>query len=257
MVTFISSLLFILIVPNLAVLPYFLKHYRSGTPMTPDILVTDKTLVLIFILAYIPVHILTFAVAWAVATRLGRLPFRATTGWSWPKDFGLVKSVGFGLLLLVFTWVLSALVARILGQQKTDMERIIESSKGAALTLAFLAAFTAPLVEETVYRGVLYPPLKRAIGAIGAVFMVSSLFAGLHILQYWPNAAAISAVTILSVVLTIVRARTGRLLPCFVIHLTFNGVQSAIIVIATFWPDIERLVLRRNQAGLLINLFHY
>jgi len=27
-----------------------------------------------------------------------------------------------------------------------------------------------------------------------------------------------------------VRARTGRLLPCFVIHLVFNGVQSVIIV---------------------------
>lgn len=281
LLTFLASVVFLVVVPGLCVLPYFSSHYPSGTPLTPQLLLTDKTLVLIFILAYIPVHVLTFAVAWAVATRLGKFSLRATLGWAWPANFGIGKSVGLGLLLLMFTLVLSLLVARIFGQQETDMERIIESSRGAALTTAFLAVFTAPLVEETVYRGILYPAFQRGMGAfaavvavvwlktelsdarqrtigmIAAVVIVAGLFAGLHVLQYWPNAAAISAVTVLSVVLTVVRARTGRLLPCFVMHLTFNGVQSALIVVSSYWGEIERLVLRRNQAGILIALFHH
>ena len=35
---------------------------------------------------------------------------------------------------------------------------------------------------------------------------------------------------LLSLALTVVRARTGRLLPCYMIHLVFNGIQSVIIV---------------------------
>jgi membrane protease YdiL (CAAX protease family) len=60
------------------------------------------------------------------------------------------------------------------------------------------------------------------------------MFAGLHVVQYWPNAGAISSITMLSVVLTMIRARTGRLLPCFVVHLVFNGVQSVIILLEPY-----------------------
>ena len=56
------------------------------------------------------------------------------------------------------------------------------------------------------------------------------MFAGLHVLQYWPNFGAISAISLLSLTLTVVRARTGRLLPCYVIHLVFNSIQSIIII---------------------------
>ena len=37
-----------------------------------------------------------------------------------------------------------------------------------------------------------------------------------------------------SFTLTYVRAYTGKLLPSFVIHLVFNGVQSLIIALAPF-----------------------
>ena len=56
------------------------------------------------------------------------------------------------------------------------------------------------------------------------------MFTLVHVPQYLPNWGVIAAVGLLSVVLTIVRAVTGRLLPCVVIHLIFNGVQSIIIV---------------------------
>jgi membrane protease YdiL (CAAX protease family) len=67
---------------------------------------------------------------------------------------------------------------------------------------------------------------------------------------------AILSIALLSVVLTVVRARTGRLLPCFVIHLVFNGVQSAIIVAEPYL----RSVIERGQpkpAGTLTYLLHF
>ena len=57
------------------------------------------------------------------------------------------------------------------------------------------------------------------------------MFAALHIWQYRQSISVIVSISLLSLVLTEVRARTGRLLPCFVIHLVFNGIQSVIIVL--------------------------
>ena len=65
------------------------------------------------------------------------------------------------------------------------------------------------------------------------------MFAGVHFFQYWNNLGVILAVTLLSLALTWVRARTGRLLPCFAIHAAFNGIQ-AIIIIAQ--PYLKTLV---------------
>ncbi|MEP6707487.1 MAG: CPBP family glutamic-type intramembrane protease, partial [Pyrinomonadaceae bacterium] len=57
--------------------------------------------------------------------------------------------------------------------------------------------------------------------------------------QYWPNVGVISAIVLLSVALTLVRARTGRLLPCFIIHLIFNGIQSIEILLAPYIPALN------------------
>ena len=69
------------------------------------------------------------------------------------------------------------------------------------------------------------------------VVIVLLLFTVIHVPQYWPNAGVIIAVALLSIVLTVVRARTGRLMPCVVIHLVFNGVQAILLIIE---PHLHR-----------------
>jgi hypothetical protein len=64
------------------------------------------------------------------------------------------------------------------------------------------------------------------------------------------------SISLLSFVLTFIRARTGRLLPCFVIHLVFNGVQSCIIVLE---PYLRRLLEHwqpKPTTGLLVYILH-
>jgi membrane protease YdiL (CAAX protease family) len=40
------------------------------------------------------------------------------------------------------------------------------------------------MIEEVVYRGLLYSTLQRLAGPITGVIVVTSVFAGLHVLQY-------------------------------------------------------------------------
>lgn len=234
LLTWFLSIALLWLVPQLCVLPYVASHYR-GVAATKELLFADKTFVMILVAGFVPAHLLTLALSWAVVTRLGRVSAAKVLGWSWKPGFGVWKSV----LLAIFLFLLAMVIIYRFGGQETDLERILQSSRAAALITAFLAVATAPLVEEVIYRGLLYSAFQRAIGPAFAVIVVASLFAGLHVLQYWPNAGAISAITMLSVVLTMVRARTGRLLPCFVIHLVFNGIQSLIIV---FDPYLRALI---------------
>src|SRR5205085_4793392 len=146
-------------------------------------------------------------------------------GWNWNGPIGLTQSVALAILL----FGVSLSLALVFGGKETELERVLDSSRAAALIIAVLAVATAPLVEEIIYRGILYPALRRSAGTMPAVIIVTLLFTIPHVPQYWPNVAVISSITLLSVVLTVVRAYTRSLLPCFVIHIVFNGIQSFLI----------------------------
>ena len=122
--------------------------------------------------------------------------------------------------------------------------------------IAALAVLTAPFVEEFIYRGVLYAALQRTIGVRGAVIFVLALFTLIHVPQYWPNLGVIAAVGLLSIVLTIVRAQTGRLLPCVVIHLVFNLIQALLLIVE---PYAQRMLPTNQPAptmDVLLPLAH-
>lgn len=224
--TWAASVVLLWLVPQFCALPYIATHYRGMAGPTREMLLADKTFIIILVAGFLPAHALTLLLTWAVTSRFGKFRPWRTLGLSWPRNFGLWKSVGLAILL----FVIAMLIIYTFGQQETELERILRSSRTAAILTAIVAATTAPLVEEIIYRGILYSALQRVTGAALAVAIVTLLFAGLHVLQYWPNFGAISAITLLSLILTVIRARTGRLLPCYMIHLVFNGIQSVIIV---------------------------
>jgi membrane protease YdiL (CAAX protease family) len=62
----------------------------------------------------------------------------------------------------------------------------------------------------------------------------------------------ISAVALLSIVLTIVRAYTRRLLPCIAIHMAFNAVQAVLLIIE---PYAQRLLPPQPPVPTVSTLF--
>jgi membrane protease YdiL (CAAX protease family) len=139
-----------------------------------------------------------------------------------------------------------------MGGGKTDLDRLIESSYQARIATALVAILTAPIVEEIIYRGMLYSALEKVTGIGWAVAIVSIMFAGVHVLQYKNNLGVILAITILSVTLTVVRAYTGKLLPSVLIHLVFNGLQSLYLILEPYISKPEKV----QPAPALIELYH-
>ena len=246
----LTSIALVFIVPNVLVIPYFISHYGGRALPDEQTLYADKTFVMIFVIGWLPAHLLTLALIWAIGTRFGKLSFKEVFGFSWPPPFGFWMSFGLAVSLFVAALFISAWF----GAQPTDLDRILNSSRAAALILALVAVATAPLVEELTYRGLLYSAIQRAIGSWFAVVVVSAMFAGLHVWQYRQNIGAILSITMLSVVLTAIRARSGRLLPCFVIHLVFNGIQSAIIVVEPYLRQALQQWRPKPTPGILVSL---
>ena len=228
LLTWLISVALLLIVPLLAIVPYVL--YRIVLLGSTEGLGNDTDLIFISILAVFPAHVLTFLIVWLLVTNRGRLPFWQTLGWSWPENFGPWKSVGLAVLLLGTGW----LITWFLGGSETQLDQIIKSSLKTRFATAFLAGLTAPIVEELIYRGVLYSALQRTLGMLWAVAVVSILFTGVHVVQYYNNLGVIAVIAVVSISLTLVRARTGRILPSYVMHLVFNGVQAVILVLQPF-----------------------
>ncbi|HSD48089.1 MAG TPA: type II CAAX endopeptidase family protein [Pyrinomonadaceae bacterium] len=232
--TWFGSVLMLLFVPVILAIPYLMYNWRSRGMPTAEALTADKTFIFISIAGIVPTHLLTLGLVWLVVTEGRRKPFWETIGFNWPRYTNPVVATLMCVFIAAVLLGIGFVVTSFWGGSKTQLDLLVESSIPARFATAFVAVFTAPLIEELVYRGVLYSAIERALGTAVAVGVVALLFAGVHVFQYINNVSVITVITLLSFTLTLVRAGTGKVLPCFIIHLVFNGIQSLIIALSPF-----------------------
>lgn len=242
------SVLLILILPTLFLMPYLL---RSGVKISDnaalrDFAISDPTAVILQLASVIPAHLITLALCWLVVSRMRKYDFFKTLGFE-------MGGYRFWHLALIMAGIFGCIfvIGSIFPEQDNDVIRMLRSSRYAVYLITILATFTAPIVEEVVYRGVLYSAFQRSMGAITAIFVVTALFAGVHVLQYWGSPGTIILITILSLALTLVRSTSKNLLPSIILHFVFNGLQSVLILQQSYAP-VPPLT---EQAALLTRFF--
>lgn len=244
----LASVFFIVALPNIFILPYILQKGVMATDSAQmmEFLQKDPMAIILSVVAIIPAHILTLALAWLVVTKYKKFSFRSILGWQWG---------GFTwwncLLILGGFFVVAAIVSSYLPEQDNDLMRILRSSRTAVYIVAFLATFTAPIVEEVIYRGILYSAFQRTFGVFVAVLVVTALFALVHVPQYYPSYSTIFLICLLSLILTLIRVKTKNLLPCIVLHTIFNGFQSLLLIIEPFISEIANQP--ENKPAAIIN----
>jgi len=175
-------------------------------------------------------HLITLAIIWAVVTSLGRRPFWRAPEWIWNWENSIAKFL-FVVGVVVLMFAVEVVVSSLLPESKeTDFDRLVKNAGNVRVLIAFLAVFTAPLVEEWVYRGVLYGGLRRVASTGTSILIVSLLFAGVHFPQYWGAWAGLISISVLSLTLTIIRAKTKSILPPIAVHVLFNAISSLVIL---------------------------
>ena len=233
----IAAIVFVPAVPALIYLAAATVYAQANNLTVPNI-ATDPNFILANLIGIFPAHLLTMWAAWRLVTRRGQQPFLQTLGGQWTKYFNFWTCLALTILMLA----LGGSIVYFIGAEENEFQRILASSYSARVAMALIATLTAPLVEEIVFRGVLYPAFERKYNASLAIFFVTAIFALIHVPQYlnWSKLASassystISVILLLSLVLTLIRAGTKSLLPCFVIHALFNGIQSVLLIVEPF-----------------------
>jgi membrane protease YdiL (CAAX protease family) len=101
-------------------------------------------------------YLAMLAAMYVLVTRRGRHPFWQAVAWRWPGDWWLGYMFGGGLLAVGL-----GLLSKLLPIPKSlPMDRFFQDRQGAYLMMIFGVA-VAPLAEEMLFRGFLYPVLDR------------------------------------------------------------------------------------------------
>ncbi len=227
---------------------FFIVPYVAINKISLEAIQTDSTAIFLNVIAIIPAHLFTLAVAWFVVTKNNKFSLKDTLGLS----SGGFRWWYYPAILITF-FIVATIVTYFIPEGDNELLKILRSSRMAVFAVVILATFTAPLVEEVVYRGILYSAFQRSVGITGAVVIVTFMFAAVHVPQYWGSPGTILLICLLSLLLTLIRVKTDNLLPCIIMHTIFNGIQSIVLVIEPYLPKTEPIV--PEQAAFIIRFF--
>jgi len=179
------------------------------------------------------------------------LPFWRTLGW---KKLGVAPHVptspwayfagGIGLALLV-----AIVSSRIKTPDHIPIQDLLKSRTGALLLMA-MAVLVAPLVEETVFRGYLYPLFASSFSRVAKYFgadpvaavqtgtslgivLTGTLFGFLHGAQLGWTWTLVGMLSTVGIIFTFARARAGTVLASFLLHLGYNSMIAFSAIVST------------------------
>jgi hypothetical protein len=174
------------------------------------------------------------AVLWPWLRRVGTEEVRRAYGWH--RGAGVLREIGWGLVgyvagapFLILGILASLLLSTVVGQEAHHplMDSVAEAGVPGMVAIFLLACVSAPLVEETVFRGGFYHYLRGRLGIPGAALLVSLVFAFIHpqgILGVPPLVA-------LALVLAFIREWRGSIVGCVAVHAVHNGLATTVLFV--------------------------
>jgi membrane protease YdiL (CAAX protease family) len=147
-------------------------------------------------------------------------------GWAWVMV--IAPGALFGM------WTLGAVLQGVgymgwlesLGvETQQDTVRLLHEAKDpmVIVMMGVMAVVVAPICEEVVFRGFLYPLAKRYAGVWAAVISSGLLFAVAH-----PSLMALLPLAVLGMGLAVIYERTRSIWAPIAVHAVFNGATVAI-----------------------------
>lgn len=141
--------------------------------------------------------------------------------WIAPTAVGLVWAVVSGLEAAgYFRWMesmgIEPLQDAVAILQHSDDPRIIG-------LMIVTAVIVAPICEEIVFRGYVYPVLKRFSGAVPAAFLSALIFGAAH-----GNLAILLPLSLLGILLVWIYEKTGSIWAPIAVHFCFNAATVAL-----------------------------
>ncbi|MEU0030704.1 CPBP family intramembrane glutamic endopeptidase [Streptomyces sp. NPDC006335] len=137
------------------------------------------------------------------------------------------------------------------GSAGFDASNQTRHAAGAAATL-LLTLVAAPAGEEFLFRGLIYPLLRKRVGILASTLVTAVVFGLVH-----GNAMQFASTLPLAVLLALVYERTRVLWPCVLLHLGFN-LAAALVpaqVLGVLANPVSAVFLCLAFAGCALGLY--
>lgn len=176
--------------------------------------VADQTLIDLSLLFYL----------WLQARVRFDSPFWSTFGWRplettrWSRPIAYLGFIGLGFALSASVEMVSAAFPP---KTKLFMETLLQNHQ-AALALMAMSVILAPVVEEIIFRGYLYPVAARSFGVPAGIILTGTVFGLLHAEQLWGGWAQIALLVVVGIVFTWVRAAKRTVFASYLLHVSYN-----------------------------------
>ena len=173
-------------------------------------------------------YLLVFAYMYFLVTREKRRPaFLQAIHWNWPANPSVYVLWGMGLSVGL------QLLGRFLPIPKNlPIDNLFRTPLDAWVLTIFGIA-VAPLMEELLFRGFLYPVLQRGFGMGAAVVLTAGAFALVHGSQLKFSWGPLLLIFLVGLALTYVRAKKDSVAAALLLHISYNSTISALLFAAT------------------------
>jgi membrane protease YdiL (CAAX protease family) len=187
------------------------------TPSEAEIVlaVVVNTVILSIIIFGILVSLTVRQLSWRETFGLTRLGPARVMSWA---ALALVMAFPLVMGVMLFTqWLLGPGK----GSDPQEMVRFLAESKSspAKWALAVSAVVCAPIQEEFIFRGYIYPMLRRYLGTTLGIVLSAALFAGIH-----THVSVLGGLFVLAACLTLAYEWTGCIFVPMAMHALFNSL---------------------------------
>lgn len=152
-----------------------------------------------------------------------------------PRWRHVAMGVGLGLSGLVIVLTLSEIVNQAFGPFEAPEQYALQVSTSSLLVLVLTgitAVVLAPVIEETIFRSLLFQSVRRKLGLSAAMVIQALVFAYIH-LEVVGNPPAVVGLVALALWLAGSFHRTGSLVVPVTAHATYNLTVLLIQVFVT------------------------
>jgi membrane protease YdiL (CAAX protease family) len=181
---------------------------------------------------------------------LPNAPFWRAMGWKKiePPDSAVSRNPWVylisGCVLYICVFIVTATAK---APDNAPIQEVLKHRSTAILFMA-MAVLVAPFIEETLFRGYLYPliarfisgvagwygveaPAATRIGITSGVILTGTLFGFVHGYQLGWSVALVLTLIGVGIVFTYVRARTGTVFASYLLHLGYNSTIALATIV--------------------------
>lgn len=155
------------------------------------------------------------------------------------RRFGVMQGIGLAIGVAVtarFVNAIYSIVVTLLGMDTsaiTDVTKLFPETAGGAFAVVVLAVVIAPIAEEIVFRGVLYPGLRDRFSPIAGAIVSSVVFAVYH-----GDPFVFLPILVLGVMLCWLTEMTRSVWPAIAAHAAFNATAVVLLYALRLVPGL-------------------